>query len=195
MSVDKRAKELKHQIWFLMLEAEKKHLYYGQSAERYRMLSRIIDFGLIFATVAAAGTVVGGPIVTDIWSALLSSVASIIGFLFIAGLTIYEIMFQNSRNAGVAEVASRQARDIASETKKLYRKINSVDSVDDLTERADVLQRLLDGVTSVDLPFDLEFDESAYESAVEQLMIEFPGTKPATVPRQDCVRQNTAPES
>ena len=191
MSDDKRAIQLKDQIWFLMYDAERNHLYFRRLMEKNRLISRLINFGLLLATIASAGSLVGGPDLTNIWSAIITYVSLSLNFFIIATLTILEITFQYSRNAGIAEVTSRQARDIASETKRLHRKLNAGYSIDDLTEKADVLQGLLNGVTSVDLPSDEDIEEEANEDAAEQLIVEFPEGRPAAEFQTDPSRTST----
>ena len=195
MSDDKRAIQIKSQIWILMHDAEMYHHYFYALADKQRRYSRLLNAMLLLLSLGAASTLLAGALATDLVSAFVSFVSSTILFFSIAGLTIAEIIFQFSRNVGVAESASWQARDIASETRKLQRKLNVTHSVDDLTARADILQGLLNGVTRVDVPDDDEFLAQAGDEAEEQLISEFPEGRPATDLKHDSSCKSTDAES
>ena len=112
MNVDSTA-GIRDQIWFLMKDAETHHIYYRAEANKYKRVSRVINFALLGLSLAAAGLY--GSLQIDVsWSWLLTVVTSIFVFFAIAFLTIFEVVFENSRNSGVAEVVSYQCQEIAS---------------------------------------------------------------------------------
>lgn len=85
-------------------------------------------------------------------------VVSVLLFVVIACLTVVEIIFHFSRNAGVAEFASRQCEDIGFEAGKLFRLAIQSDDYERLAENTDTLRNLLNAAKRTELPYDDELD-------------------------------------
>ena len=173
MNVDSTA-GIRDQIWFLMKDAESHHIYYRAEANKHMRNSRMINFALLGFSLAAAAGLLGSLEIEVSWAWLLTAVSSMILFFAIAILTIVEVVSQNARNSGVAEVVSHQCQEIASEAKKLQRKIREPSDADEVTDRADMLRNLLDAVTRSGLEHDEKLYEQSSIDAETRLASEFP---------------------
>ena len=185
MDNDKRTALARDQIWLLMHDAERLHDYYYAQANKYRNFSRLTNLALLMLSLAAAAGLLGSLQYETLIAALLSITLSILLFFTVASLTFVEIVFGFSRNAGVAEVASRQAEDIAFESRKLHRRISSTGSDYDVVATADMLQGLLNAVTRVGLPHDEKLHEKSARDATKLLNVEFPEGRPAANSQPD----------
>ncbi len=173
MNVDSTA-GIRDQIWFLTKDAETHHIYYRVEANKHKRNSRMINFMLLGLSLAAAAGLLGSLQIEVSWAWLLTAMSSVILFFAIAFLTIVEVVFENSRNSGVAEVVSYQCQEIASEARKLQRKIQEPRDTGEVADRADMLRNLLDSVTRSGLEHDEELYEESSSDAEKRLASEFP---------------------
>ena len=165
---------IRDQIWFLTKDAETHHIYYRAEANKHKRVSRVINFALLGLSLAAAAGLYGSLQIDVSWAWLLTVVLSMILFFAIAFLTIVEVVFENSRNSGVAEVVSYQCQEIASEARKLQRKIHDPSDAGEVVDRADMLRNLSDAVTRSGLEHDEELYEKSSSDAEKRLASEFP---------------------
>ena len=166
--------QLETQVRLLLHDALRYNRYYYESADRYRWLSRGVNAGLLLLSIAAASGLLGAWQAQSIVELAVAVVSSVVLFVVIASLTVFEIIFQFSRNTGVAEVVSRQCDDIAFESRKLLRQVVAGNDSEQLANTADMLQKLLNSVTRVGLPHNEEIDKKSDCYATRLLNSEFP---------------------
>ncbi len=138
-------------IWNVMLDAERCQRYYARLADRYRRMNFGLNVAVVLSSLGAATVLL---LEQPAWiSALL--------FLLIAAGTTWGMFSEFSRKAAVASSVSKQCDEIASDTKRLWRRLDRMDE----TARIMQLDARLREVTHVGFDIDDKLNERCEEDA------------------------------
>ena len=158
------------QIWNLMIDAEREYRYFYEKADRYRRRARWINIGIFVASIAAASYLF---LNLENYADLFAKAASIMLFYVIAALTAAEMFYQTSKHLGIAETVAKQCHLIASESKRLWRRLGEPEQDANLIAVANDLEFRLNIATQVELDLDDDLNRKCEEDARKVLREEF----------------------
>ena len=138
------SRDVRSQLWYTLLDAERESRYYAKLASRNRWRHTFFSITTMVLSLLA-GVTLFMPIASELrpsWTASL--------FLAVSSLTAVMIVWDFSGHAKAAQIASELIRGLCTEARQAWYRGPEVISQEDVSD----LERRLDAITRVDSTLD-----------------------------------------